>query len=248
MTRVTEIDHPSHGHPLILESPNEPYNCDGCKELGFGPCYHCKFGCDFHIHHECAVALNSSATHPFFKGCKFVFRKEAHNRYCDACGNDVLGFLYQCQHEKAHDLHPCCLKLQRNIVSSDGVRLRLTHRVSSKCLKCGSKEASNGIRGWSYESNCGRFCYHVACVKDLVLENFRNSFDGQRSHGSVLSEASDYLALPISTSSALARTSNVSTGRAKFWKMAKMVLKVIISAIFGDPSAGIVFLIESLIS
>ncbi|PON35557.1 hypothetical protein PanWU01x14_335480 [Parasponia andersonii] len=38
MTRITEIDHPSHIHTLVLGSPNEPYHYDECKELGFGPC------------------------------------------------------------------------------------------------------------------------------------------------------------------------------------------------------------------
>jgi hypothetical protein len=55
------------------------------------------------------------------------------------------------------------------------VTLHLREKVSTERLKCGRKEISKVLSGRSYESNCGQYCYHVACVKDLILENEQNN-------------------------------------------------------------------------
>lgn len=248
MTRFTEIEHPSHHHVLVLESAKEPYKCNGCKELGFGSPYVCKHQeCNFHLHEECASVDPPPVSHPYLKGCELVFCKESYRKFCDACGKDVLGFSYQCTHKKAHDLHPCCLNLSPTITCDDGTQLRLSNKVLSKCLKCQRKEASNGIKGWCYVSDCGNFCCHVACAKELIVQNFKKGYFNQSTD-----QMENYLALPSSsTSTALVRRRNGSLfgDTAKmFWKISKMVLKVIISAIFGDPSGVVAILIESLIS
>ena len=246
--KVTEFEHPSHPHILTLKPSGEPYKCDGCKELGFGPCYHCQ-DCNYHLHEECAMA-SESAYHPFFKKCHFIFRNETYDRICDACGKDVMGVSYKCLHDKAHDLHPCCLKLQHTIYGDGGIKLKLSDKVSSKCLKCKSKEISKGKKGWSYVSSCGEFCYHVACVKDLVLENWKNGyFDGD------VDQKNNLALMQIGTSSTSTCTCNevVESGGGwfgskgkRFWRIARMVLKLVISAIFGDPIAGIAIVVEAL--
>ena len=90
----------------------------------------------------------SSAFHPFFKTCEFKFVENVEGeRRCDACAKDVLGFVYQCQHKKAYDLHRC-MKLERNL-NGDGVKLYLREKVSSglKCLKCKSKNVAKDLKG-----------------------------------------------------------------------------------------------------
>jgi heat shock protein 1/8 len=58
-------------------------------------------------------------------------------------------------------------------IDANGI-LNVSAVEQTECLKCGSTEISEGLSGWSYESTCGLYCYHVACVKDLILENEQN--------------------------------------------------------------------------
>ncbi|KAF5453545.1 hypothetical protein F2P56_028442 [Juglans regia] len=251
--KYTKIKHLSHPHDdlMLVDSPQAPYKCDGCKELGFRRCYQCE-DCNFHLHEECAMP-DSSAFHPLFRKCDFRFYENAPGnraRYCDACGKDVLGFVYQCLHKEAHDLHPCCMKLPRTLIG-DGVKLHLSDMVSSKCQKCGSKEISKGFRGWSYESTCGKYCYHVACVKDLVIENWRKGyFDGHNDvNDQILSNMAIQIKVPNEDIVQQSEGSSYRSKKAsKYWKIAKLALKLIISAIFGDPISGFTALIESVVS
>jgi hypothetical protein len=243
MPKYTKLKHLSHPHVLVLESAQEPYQCDGCKEMGFGPCFKCD-KCNFNLHEECAMPQPSSF-HPFFRKCDFRFYENAprpglRDRICDACGKDVQGFVYQCLHKDAHDLHPCCMNLQRTLIG-DGVTLHLRDKVATKCLKCGCKEVSINFKGWSYESSCGQYSYHVACVKDLILENWRRGyFDGNNTALQITVPNQDIVQQTGGSSSRM----NVR----KYWKMAKVALKLIISAIFGDPTTLIATLIQSLLS
>ncbi|KAK4579132.1 hypothetical protein RGQ29_028989 [Quercus rubra] len=243
--KFTEIEHPSHPqHTLTLVAAQEPYSCDGCKQRGFRlgerSCYECK-QCNFHLHEECAMP-ESSAFHPFFKTCEFKFVENVQGeRRCDACGKDVLGFVYQCQHKKAYDLHPCCMKLERTL-NGDGVKLYLREKVSSglKCLKCKSKNIARDLKGWSYESNCGHYCYHVACVKDLILDNWKK---GQTSDTGL------QIMVP-NMEDAVEQSGRSKNGKKvnKYLTKAILVLRLIISAIFGDPIGIAVVCFEQLFS
>jgi len=135
------------------------------------------------------------------------------------------------------------MKLQRTLIG-DGVKLHLSDKVSTRCLKCGSKEISKGFRGWSYESSCGQYCYHVACVKDLVLENWRRGYfdDGHNTMA---------LQIMVPNEDIVQQTGGSSSSRmkaSKYWRMAKVALTLIISAVFGDPTTAVATLIASLLS
>ena len=69
------------------------------------------------------------------------------------------------------------MKLQHTLNGGE-VKLYLKKKLSSKskCRKCGRKEVLKDFKGWSYESNCGQHCYHVACVKDLILDNWKKDY------------------------------------------------------------------------
>ncbi|KAJ6325255.1 hypothetical protein OIU76_012354 [Salix suchowensis] len=247
---LTKITHSSHsGHFLLLKYPQEPYKCEGCKELGFGRCYECEHeDCSFYLHEECAHAT-PSAFHSFLK-CSLKFHPRAPQggeRFCDACGQDVLGFVYQCKHKRPHDYHPSCLKLKRTLITEDGTRLHLKEKPPSKCLNCRSSRTSNGIKGWSYVSSCGQYCYHVACVKDMILENWRNGYFLQDGN---VNEVNNYRALQSSIPNrevALpgGRSSSKTT---QILRKAKTAVMLIISALFGDPTALISLVIQQLLS
>ncbi|KAJ9160109.1 hypothetical protein P3X46_025540 [Hevea brasiliensis] len=180
MPAVTDIKHPSHPrHYLKLEHPSTPYFCDGCKELGFGRCYRCR-NCMFYMHEECAIP-SSPTYHHLFEGCRFDFYKRSPtfgDRICDACGKDVKGFLYHCS-SRGYDMHPNCAKLPLTL-SSEGVTLELKKKASSACQKC---RILSGPKSWFYVSTCRRYCLHVACIKEMILEAWKNKyFDQQRRH------------------------------------------------------------------
>ncbi|RVX12246.1 hypothetical protein CK203_010573 [Vitis vinifera] len=114
-----EVSHPIHPqHKLKPEYTEIPFNCDGCKEAGIGLKHRCQ-QCEFDLHKSCAVAP-PTITHPFYKKCEFQFLHQppgAALRICDACGKDVLGFVYHCK-RCGFDLHPCCANLPQ--VLNDG--------------------------------------------------------------------------------------------------------------------------------
>ncbi|KAF3781782.1 hypothetical protein EJ110_NYTH35932 [Nymphaea thermarum] len=73
--------------------------------------------------------------------------------YCNACGKDVLSFVYHCR-LCGFDLHPCCYNLP-HMLDDDDVKLYLHKKVSSACHQCGRKGPS-----WSYRSACKKHLLH----------------------------------------------------------------------------------------
>ncbi|KAG2730286.1 hypothetical protein I3760_01G285500 [Carya illinoinensis] len=223
MTKITEIKHSSHRHQLKLMCSPTPYTCDGCKELGFEACYQCNKKlsiCNFHLHEECAIASSCPTKHPFFKKGNFIFRDKSpsHAKFCVACGKQVRGFRYRSTRKKAHVLHTCCLKHPANITDG-GVNLNLAEKTPSKCLICHKKKVSKEIEGWAYVSTCGKYCYHVACVKDLCLENWKKGYLRQQNTSNLVVQQT-----------VLSRSQLGKKGSS----MIKSVLELIISAILGN--------------
>eukprot|EP00257_Ricinus_communis_P027767 XP_025015181.1 uncharacterized protein LOC112536629 [Ricinus communis] len=246
MSSVLEIQHPSHRHKLKLKRPSAPYYCDGCKELGFDICYQCETCNMFSIHKECAIPV-SPTYHHFLKDCRFEFHDKStipgNGRDCDACGMDVKGNVYQCSCKK-YDMHPHCTKLPETL-TGENVKLQLKKKVSLECQKCHFKiDSKRGPKGWCYVSSCGKYCLHVACVKQLVYEAWQNNYFNQQNDKTTTKN----LALPsregASTSTAIVeKKENRSSGG---WNIAVLVLKLILSAIFGEPITGFTVLIATL--
>ncbi|XP_058741068.1 uncharacterized protein LOC131613411 [Vicia villosa] len=120
-----------HEHLLQQKPPGAPYTCSGCRQLGFGSSYHCQNSrCNYVLHGEC-VYPDPYAFHSFFEKSYFEFHKKPpgdRERYCDACGKDILGFVYHCS-TTGYDLHPCCLKLKNSITDESGsVTLNLSKK------------------------------------------------------------------------------------------------------------------------
>ncbi|GMI80700.1 hypothetical protein like AT2G16050 [Hibiscus trionum] len=225
-----------HQHELIPAKSEVPFSCDGCKELGFGPCYRCpETNCNYIVHPECHIPLPTLSSHQFFEGCYFQFHKESPTgpgtRICDICASDIHGFSYQCSDSK-HDLHPHCanLPLAFSLPDSD-TNIYLRERIRSRCLKCNSKKrSSDRVQGLSYVSSDGNLCYHVACLNEAHVENWRNGHltPDVNANG----ESSRSLELQNLVPNQVARPRRSRAMRRLRWLF--KFIKVVVSALFGD--------------
>ncbi|XP_021680761.2 uncharacterized protein LOC110665079 [Hevea brasiliensis] len=250
--KYSEISHFSHPlHPLKFEYSEFPFKCDGCKEVGIGSRYKCS-KCDFDLHMHCAIP-SASIFHPFYNKCSFQFLSRPPGdkpRYCNACERDVNGFLYHCN-DCGFDLHPCCAKLP--MVLDDGeVKLYLYRKVSETCHKCGRKG-----RSWSYRSSCKKYNLHVACVKDMLVENWAGLYlersdhhRGNTSSSYANGNGSRKLENRIpSLKNALQTHHRKSKGKVqKCCEMAGLAVQFVISAVLGDPTTIIAGVIGNLIA
>lgn len=237
------MDHRSHPHPLRLKpGSGAPYTCDGCREHGVGASYRCGMSdCTYVLHKECAHIVVPTTTHRFFKESRFEFHEKplAGRKIpnCDACGKDVLGFVYHCPKTKKH-LHPCCLNLREDIsVEGGDKKLELCGKVPSKCLNCSHKRvgpnSKKGVKGWSYvypTSSCNPngYCYHVSCFKDLIHESWRRRSDSSVNSSTSESDSNEYYSLlPLETWK--------SDRKRRRSRRFKTTCNCMISAICGNP-------------
>ena len=147
--------------------------------------------------------------------------------------------MYESSSNEALVLHPCCLKLPHSKTTSDhGVNVTLREQVSrvrSKCQICNRRNLSDNIKGWAYVSDCGKHRYHVACVKDMIFNNLNNVQVLEPTEGSNTSTLS------------LQLQQSVFNGK-KFRKyggsIIKLIVEVIISAIFGDALSIVLSLVD----
>lgn len=240
--RYNEISHFSHPqHKLKFDYSEMPFKCDGCKEVGIGSRYKCATYCDFDLHMHCAIP-SPSIFHPFYTKCSFQFLSRPPGdlpRYCNACEKDITGFVYHCK-TCGFDLHPCCAKLP--MVLDDGeVKLFLYSKVSAPCHRCGRKG-----RSWSYRSACKKYNLHVACVREMLVENWHELYSGR-------GKSNNTRRVDVNRIPSLRNTLQTphQRGRGKVKKcceMAGLALQVVISAVLGDPTALIAGVIGGLMS
>ncbi|XP_010489188.1 PREDICTED: uncharacterized protein LOC104766915 [Camelina sativa] len=240
--KYAEISHFSHPqHNLKFDYTEKPFKCDGCNEVGIGSRYRCSRddhgSCDFDLHAHCALP-SASITHPFYKKCTFQFLAQPpgnERRYCNACEKDVSGFVYHCK-ACGFDLHPCCAMLP--MVLDDGeTKLFLYRKVSSSCHRCGRKG-----RSWSYRSSCKKYNLHVACVREMLVENWRELYKGQNGKG--IEHKSLVLKNTLEHHHRSSRKGKVQ----KCCEIAGMAVQFVISAVLGDPTTLIAGVVGSLIS
>ncbi|KAK7404463.1 hypothetical protein VNO78_05372 [Psophocarpus tetragonolobus] len=241
--KYSEISHFSHPqHKLRFEYSEIPFKCDGCKEVGIGSRYKCSM-CDFDLHMQCGMISSGSLFHPFYAKCKFEFMsKPAGNtgRYCNACEKDVSGFVYHCK-ACGFDLHPCCAKLPMVLEVDEGeVKLYLYRKVSSSCHRCGRKG-----RSWSYRTKCKSYNVHVACVREMLVENWHEVYVGGWKGRNV--NVGDYsLRNTLYTPHHNPRRSKGKV--KKCCEIAAFAVQIVISAVLGDPTPLIAGILGSLMS
>ncbi|CAM8976093.1 unnamed protein product [Rhodiola kirilowii] len=235
-----EIYHPIHPkHRLRLQYTETPFNCDGCKEAGIGLKYEC-MECDFDLHKICAVA-SPTIYHPFYPKCVFQFFYKppgSERRLCDGCGKDVQAFMYHCK-KCGFDLHPCCANLPT--VLDDGEHdLYLSLKLTSPCHKCGRKGS-----GWAYRTDCKTYNLHVACVKELLVESW------QVMYLNIDKNKMKELQTRLPSLKGTLKSHHKGHKHGKVMKCCQMAggaVKIIVSAILGDPTAIIGAAIGSFIS
>ncbi|CAA3014910.1 late blight resistance homolog R1A-3 [Olea europaea subsp. europaea] len=163
------------------------FRCDGCKMKGFGERYTCNL-CGHVLHKECRFPI-FNFSHENFGGSIFKFHykpftilgkknRRVFSKCCDACGKDIRGFNYHCEEDDL-DLHPCCRKLEKELVIY-GKIFDLETKVSSKCGKCGKRKIyhyDSDPLGWSYVSQCKKYHFHVYCITKMVQESFMKPGD-----------------------------------------------------------------------
>ncbi|XVF67095.1 hypothetical protein PTKIN_Ptkin10aG0093000 [Pterospermum kingtungense] len=236
------IRHPIHPqHKLKLEYTEIPFICDGCTEAGIGLKYSCQ-QCEFDLHKACAMAMPSSIiTHPFYKKCEFQFHYKppgAQMRICDGCRNDVQGFVYHCK-RCGFDLHPCCANLPQ--VLDDGEHnLYLCLKLSSSCHHCGGQG-----RGWSYRSQCKSYNLHVSCVKELLAESWQAMYLAADKN----KVREMQTRIPSLKGTTLKTRHGGRGGKVKKCsQMAAGAVRLIVSAILGDPTAIIAAVVAGFMS
>ncbi|XP_071699256.1 protein VACUOLELESS GAMETOPHYTES-like [Rutidosis leptorrhynchoides] len=174
-----EISHPCHPHKLVLKYATFPYYCWGCDQLGFGLTYICiRSGCNFFLHKECGKP-QALIAYPFSEKCVLKFRDGGlgEDSPCDACGKKVKRFHYRCLCTfQKRNLHPSCLNHEKTLEAANGLTMTLKKAATAKCLHCGTKDLWSKVRGWAYVSSCGSYCYHVSCVREIVIKNWRYGF------------------------------------------------------------------------
>ncbi|RWR72777.1 Cysteine/Histidine-rich C1 domain-containing protein [Cinnamomum micranthum f. kanehirae] len=233
-----EILHHSHPHhKLKIEYTETPFSCDGCMEAGIGLKYKCE-ECEFDLHKVCAMAP-PVITHHFYKKCEFRFYTTPPGpvaRICDACGRDALGFIYHCK-KCGFDLHPCCANLPQ--VLDDGERgLHLCMKLSSSCHRCGRK----GL-GWCYRSECKSYNLHVSCVKELLVESWQAMYLNVDKN-----KVREMQTKIPSLGRALDNHHHRKGKVKKCCQIAGGAVRVVVSAILGDPTAIIAAVVGGFMS
>ncbi|EPS68374.1 hypothetical protein M569_06392 [Genlisea aurea] len=261
--KYTEISHFAHPqHNLKYDYSEAPFKCDGCKEAGIGSRYKCSGGgggggggggyyyaCNFDLHTHCAMP-SPSVTHPFYTRCSFQFMSRPPGeaaRYCNACEKDVAGFVYHCR-SCGFDLHPCCAKLPMVLVDDGEVKLYLYKKLAAPFSgnfpshRCGRKG-----RSWCYRSSCHSYNFHVACVKEMLVENWHEIYRHTGGGGGGGNARKLETQIPNLKESFHSLPNNRRHSRGKACEIAASAFQFVTSAVLGDPTALIVAAVAALI-
>ncbi|KAL5710871.1 hypothetical protein ACHQM5_021382 [Ranunculus cassubicifolius] len=229
-----EVKHSCHNHALKPVNRETPYRCNGCQEIGWGLRFRCE-GCNYDLHKDCALTTDFKSDISLYNSYAFKFHRRSFvGTTCNACGNAILGFVYNCSTYRVN-LHPCCANLP-SVLQSEGVELRLHKNVVSKCIRCGCRNLWGEEKGWSYQSRCKNYHIHVSCMKDLVKkeveEKWNRYFSGDESSSNLGVNVCDVVNC---------ESGSMGLWRSRSWKIAAVVLNVVISIVLGNPLGVINF-------
>ncbi|RWR76077.1 Cysteine/Histidine-rich C1 domain-containing protein [Cinnamomum micranthum f. kanehirae] len=234
---ISHLSHPQH--KLKWKHTKNPFLCNGCKEGGIGNKYKCS-ECDFDLHEKCALP-HLTMEHAFYKKCEFLFHdKIPFNMKCDACDKLVQGFGFQCR-KCDYVLHPCCANLPW-LLHDGSLDLRLCwKKLSRPCDKCQKKGS-----GWSYRSDCKRYNLHVACAKELLMEAW-DAIHRNEDENKVREIQTRLPKMEV-----VAKNHHRDKGKGGGGKILKwartfaVAVRVVVSALLGDPTAIIAAVASSI--
>uniref|UniRef100_A0A0E0AV52 DC1 domain-containing protein n=1 Tax=Oryza glumipatula TaxID=40148 RepID=A0A0E0AV52_9ORYZ len=241
--------HPAHKLKLITadDAGAGRFVCDGCKELGGAGCarYECEeAGCDFDLHAPCALAPDVLPAGRALVEPPTAAPDDGDVRVCDACGDDVRGFVYHC-FDRDLDLHPCCAHLPGR-VALGGAAFELSSGGTAprRCLLCTEEGSRPHLRRnyWTYSSDDldGEAMHlHVACVKRMAYESSSaGSSSSHRTDGGGGGRNMPVIRAPVQAAVALRKKNGRPRSKLKkLLKIVVFVLRVIAGVLFGDPTA-----------
>ncbi|KAG1337885.1 putative DC1 [Cocos nucifera] len=136
------------------------------------------------------------------------------------------------------------------MIEDGEMKLVLHRKVTSKCYRCGKKELRKSAKSWSYMSTCKKCHLHVACVKEILLENWEKKHPhAGKFKCKVETENSLALESKDSKLQIVVQNKERKPGKlTKFMKMLKVAITLIMAAVVGDPTALVATLIASLIN
>lgn len=166
--------HPEHD--LKPMKPHDPFYRAACKEIGFGPGYGCP-QCVVPIHKECmspspSMSLTIQKKEHSLKFYPDMKGENGKAGFCAVCFKLVHGYGYSSSW--GDDFHPSCLPLPKTIMVNDA-EVKLSGEMKLDCKWCGFRDiyvdkvklSSWSCAGWKGE-------YHAGCVKDMMIERWRN--------------------------------------------------------------------------
>ncbi|KAF8022069.1 hypothetical protein BT93_G2264 [Corymbia citriodora subsp. variegata] len=242
-----------HEHALKYHEQkrgDSTYECNGCQQLGFGPCYSCNASCNLHYHPRCSELLNlespSAAPRdnppPYPTGDLVLKERVPHKvRRCVACGDEVRMLRYKWRHRKAHDpcnpywrlyhylyyraFHPLCASLPASLpmqMEETGKREIVLQLMERIRGEC--LICNGNAKGWAYNSTSENYSCHVGCMKKKIIERLQQK------------EASQKRKVTIYVKRAL----------RQILEIVKVAFQIIIEALFGFPSADLAAIVIEL--
>ncbi|KAA8518238.1 hypothetical protein F0562_015712 [Nyssa sinensis] len=149
---VTEVNHFSHDHPLILSEvqsnkdvKNDEISCNGCVEPISAPFYSCA-QCSFHLH-KCCVQLPETVQHPFHQRHPLYLRGQGPDNFyyfkCNNCNKLCNGFSFNCA-GCYFSLDVTCASLS-DTIKHEAHEHQLIHIRSPNCLCNACGEYLSGL-------------------------------------------------------------------------------------------------------
>jgi hypothetical protein len=252
---ITHPSYPEHKLRLVTASGGKPFRCDGCKEPGDGPRYHCHT-CGFNMHNYCAHAPATLRSNTLFPGRTFTLHVapppgppekphphpagERGSRWCDTCGDSVRGLVYHCSGANL-DLHPCCASLhlqELDAITIGGVAFDIAASRHCSICSCRQEEECRCCRrlGRRHE----QWCYvhdddgeqiavkHVSLHVSCIKQIARRRWQAGRDMkcgGQIMLASEEMMDSLQGISSAEARN------------IVRAVVRIITAVIFGDQTA-----------
>ncbi|KAK3037556.1 hypothetical protein RJ639_030364 [Escallonia herrerae] len=156
-----------------------------------------------------------------------------------ASNTDAGSASLTCTRRCGFDLHPCCANLPRVLDDGEHNLYLSVNRLSTPCHCCRGKGP-----GWSNRTRCSTYNLHVSCVKELLVESW------QTMYLNVDKNKAKELQTRIPSLKGTLRNHHKGRGGyvSKCCQMAGGAVRVVVSAILGDPTAIIAAVVGGFIS
>ncbi|PRQ24393.1 putative chromatin regulator PHD family [Rosa chinensis] len=210
------ISHESHCHQLKLEDTKFPFRCDGCKMIGMGQRYTCA-ACNFDLHKHCGVDPHTPMFHPLMPKCKNL-------KFCLRPPKKATQYCDACTKPVTGFLYRCegcdfdlhpCCANLPMELEHEGLKLKLIEKDGR----------------WIYRSRCKKYKLEVAYAREIIEESSTELM------------GSEMTSVPKIKN--MVQTGHSRGKVRRYCEMVGLALKIVISALLGDPTSLIIAVIAS---